>query len=80
MAGRAMAAQAQPVCKDWCGLKQADMPSSRPAAHWARPSRVCGVRMAVSVEKKFVTQKSEEIFTAAKVGWPLVSEVLLPQA
>lgn len=57
----------------WSGLKkQVGGKASAPANAGARPqvssaSKV--VRMTIAVEKKaYVTTKSEEIFTAAKVG------------
>eukprot|EP00246_Nothoceros_aenigmaticus_P001165 TRINITY_DN11561_c0_g2_i1.p1 TRINITY_DN11561_c0_g2~~TRINITY_DN11561_c0_g2_i1.p1 ORF type:complete len:483 (-),score=89.30 TRINITY_DN11561_c0_g2_i1:947-2395(-) len=70
VAGSALAAQA--LGKNWCGLKRGDVSCSRRAASSSRtlPTRVTGVRMAVSVEKKFVTEKSEEVFTAAKELMP----------
>ncbi|GLJ45637.1 hypothetical protein SUGI_0960560 [Cryptomeria japonica] len=64
-------------CGEWFGLssrnpnKQIRLPTSilrSPSTSKSRCSRV--ITMAVSVEKKYTTQKSEEMFTAAKELMP----------
>lgn len=64
----ALAPSSAALASNWSGLRRHE---TTPATFSARPSlsqAACRfeVRMAVSVEKKFVTTKSEEIFTAAK--------------
>lgn len=64
------------LASNWAGLRRGDSsalqaaPSSSSSARLSPPSRP-EVRMtAVSVEKKFITKKSEEVFTAAKELMP----------
>lgn len=59
---------------NWAGLRPREASACRASTSSSKrqaapPSRF-EVRMAVSVEKKFVTEKSEEIFTAAKELMP----------
>lgn len=64
------------LASDWGGLRRGDSnalqaaPSSSSSSRLSPPSRPEVRMMAVSVEKKFITKKSEEVFTAAKELMP----------
>lgn len=64
------------LASNWAGLRRGDSsafqaaPSSSSSTRLSAPSRPEVRMMAVSVEKKFITKKSEEVFTAAKELMP----------
>lgn len=62
------------VACEWVGLRPS-VNAASPLRSAAKPEtqKSCGngvVRMALSLEKKYVTKKSEDVFTAAKVHPP----------
>ena len=61
------------VAGEWVGLRQVNATSPLRSATKPETQKSCGngvVKMALSLEKKYVTKKSEDVFTAAKVRHP----------